>query len=145
MRLETPKASERFASKALLYTGDGGIICVTGQRGMFNLAGGGVDSGETTVQALYRELNEELGITPNDMTLPKEIGGTWAEVTTSAGETKRAMWHVHEATLLIPSQELRPSAEVTSVGIFSPEALFAHDRMSVLAKQSLALSLGLQR
>jgi 8-oxo-dGTP pyrophosphatase MutT (NUDIX family) len=133
--------SERFASKALLYTEDGDIVCVTGKRNMFNLAGGGVDPGESEIEALYRELNEELGIAPDDMTVPEDIGGTWAQVTTSAGETKRAIWHVHEATLLIPSRALQPSAEVTSVGIFSPESLLAHDRMSILAKQALALKL----
>ena len=142
MPSETPRVTERFASKALLYAEDGGIVCVTGQRDMFNLAGGGVDFGETTVEALYRELNEELGITPSDMTVPREIGGTWAEITTSRGEAKRAVWHVHEATLLIPSEELRPNAEVKRVGIFSPEMLLAHDNMSILAKQALALKLG---
>ena len=143
MPSETPRTTERFTSKALLYTNDGEIICVTGERDiMFNLAGGGIDRDETPIDALYRELNEELGITPDDMTIPREIGGTWAEVPNSKGEVKRAIWHVHEATLLIPSGALRPSAEVKRVGIFSPETLLAHDSMSILAKQALALKLG---
>lgn len=136
--------SERRASKIILHTPEDEIVFVAGKRGMLNLPGGGIDEGETSTTALYREIYEELGLKPQDIETIEELGGTWGDVTTADGEARRAVWHVHEGGLLLPLQELVPSHEITGVQLLSAEACLNHDNMSALAKRAVLLSLGMR-
>lgn len=52
---------------ALLFTREGKVlICERmGQKGSWQFPQGGVDDGESTLEALHREITEEVGISPN--------------------------------------------------------------------------------
>lgn len=144
MSFEKAPVIERQASKAILHTPENKIVFVAGKRGMLNLPGGGIDAGESSTTALYREIHEELGLEPHDIRKLEELGGTWGEVTTTSGEARRAVWHVHEGNLLIPAEGLTPSNEITGVRLLSADECLRHDNMSMLAKQAVLLSLGRQ-
>lgn len=133
---------KRRASKVLLRTDNNDIIFVAGKRGMLNLPGGGIDAGESSIDALYREIREELGLESNDIAALEEVGGTWADVTTASGKKIGALWQVHEAALLKSSGDLVASNEITAIETLSPEECLSHENMSVLAKQAVLLSMG---
>ena len=68
-------AEPRIRVSALLRWGDGILLCRHDKRGrhVWLLPGGGVHSGETLVDALRREIREEVGIDPPPLEGPIAI------------------------------------------------------------------------
>ena len=101
----------RQAAKLILETPQG-IIFPFGPSGRRNLIGGGIDGKELPVQALEREMDEELGIA-----LPPHIialGRLAGQVTSNEGAPFTADWHVfyaktraHLHELCIPGDDIR--------------------------------------
>ncbi len=58
-----PNAFYRASVKAFVYDADGKVLAVKENGDKWSLPGGGVDHGETPLEALKRELAEELGMT----------------------------------------------------------------------------------
>lgn len=87
---------------ALLYTDDNHILlAVRGDephKGMLDTLGGFVDPGETFEEALYRELEEETGITKDDVENVHYIGST-AEVYPWQGTDEQLTGAYFAATL----------------------------------------------
>ena len=137
-----PASEKRLAAKLLLRTDQNEIVFVAGKRGMLNLPGGGIDMGESSTDALYREIREELGLESNDIGALEEVGGTWADITTADGEAKRAVWHVYEAGLLKSQHDIVANSEITAVQTLSTSECLDHENMSILAKQAVLLSMG---
>lgn len=135
--MEIQSLVAREAAKGILYTPDGRIVVVAGKRGMFNLPGGGLDDNEAPETALYREVYEELGVSVNDLTDVRSIGGTWGIVTPESGISKKAVWHLFEGTLRIASEELQCSSEITAVDSLSVSEIIDHPNMSKLAQQAV--------
>ena len=62
---EPEPARPRVSSGALFSDDDGRVLLVDPTyKDFWNLPGGGVDAGETPLQACVREVREELGLTP---------------------------------------------------------------------------------
>lgn len=105
----------REAAKALLYQGDT-IALVAGHSGRLNLPGGGIDPDETPLQALYRELHEELGLQHEHLRRIEEVGVSEGVVTSRNGEKMLARWTLFEAEMLIPESELLLGDDITYFG-----------------------------
>ena len=59
----------RLTSRAILVNREGRIAVIYAQAfGLYSLPGGGVEKGETPGQALIREIAEETGCRPNNIT-----------------------------------------------------------------------------
>lgn len=57
------------AVNAVVIRGDGVLLTRRSDNGLWCLPGGLVEFGETVVEALVRELREEVNVSPNDITL----------------------------------------------------------------------------
>lgn len=142
-----PEFEVRRAAKVLLRADDEKLVFVAGRRGMFNLPGGGIDSvvtsdgvrEEAAMSALYRELQEELGIHENQVRDVEEVCGTWDIVTPERGRAKLAVWSVFMGTLDIPASELvcPGDSEITAIETMTPAECLAHPNMSKLAKHAI--------
>lgn len=137
----------RHAAKVLLWTDRQELVFVAGKRGMLNLPGGGIDTIETvdgsykesSHDALYRELHEELGLYREQLSRVAEVCGTWDTITPEFGLARRALWSVFTANLCIPARELivPPKSEITEIETMTPQNCLAHSNMSKLAKHAV--------
>ena len=102
----TPTPEARPAAKAVLYTPDNRFLMTLGGRtlaqgGRWNLPGGGIEHGERLDEALFRELQEELGpgFAPEALNFRRANGTIEGDVTGRSGSALRAQWTVFTAPL----------------------------------------------
>jgi ADP-ribose pyrophosphatase YjhB (NUDIX family) len=80
------------------------------------LPGGGVEFGETIVESMLRELDEEAGVAPSS---PPELFGFYSNHVSFPGD--------HVALFVIRDwrrlRDVKPNAEIAEAGFFSPSAL----------------------
>lgn len=115
----------RPAAKAILFVPNGEVVLAAGSRGMLNLPGGGIDwdNGETPQEAVLRELEEEIGVTVDDIDGPLRLmGEVEGPVRSSDGFGYTACWEVFRGTLR-PDAELLPANEITAIQTRRPEAI----------------------
>ncbi|MBP9827489.1 NUDIX hydrolase [Candidatus Saccharibacteria bacterium] len=63
MNPAVPQCYYRVSVKALITNQDGEVLVVNERGTGWDLPGGGLDWGEATIEALHREIEEELGCT----------------------------------------------------------------------------------
>jgi hypothetical protein len=74
------KLPYRATTKVILQEPDGSIVARKGKgKKSLDLPGGGIDPGETSIQALKREVKEETGITPKNIKHQKTVKWDWPE------------------------------------------------------------------
>lgn len=133
----------RFASKAILVDPDGRIAFAVNGRGRRNLFGGGIDPGESPLEAAKRELAEE-GVSLDSLSggLQPVHGTAEGLVSQRSGEPLWAEWTLFAGRLRHPVKALRPQSEIDSiVGHAFYEAISLRDPdISILALDALALA-----
>ena len=114
-----PNTYYRVSVKALIRDADGKLLVCKENSPNWSLPGGGVDHGEEPLEALKRELHEELGITAYS-------NAQIADVLTVYVEEKEAwlMWVVF-AVELPQDVQITPGADVTEYTFIDP-AEFKH-------------------
>lgn len=100
-----------------LIDGDGKIMLVRhGYRPGWHFPGGGVEKGETVLEALERELSEEVGVT---LHTPPTLVGPFANFRHFAGDHIL----VYVAEDWTQTRTLEPNFEIADVRRFSPTDL----------------------
>ena len=145
--ISSPKAelekalTVREAAKGLIHIeGDDRLIFVAGQSGRLNLPGGGIDYGETLDAALYREIDEELGIKPNQLVNVQPAFITSGETTSRHGTRGISRWLVYTAGIRVPSNYIfRPldNDEDLTVEILRPDDFLRCKNISRIAEKAV--------
>ena len=63
-----------FVAGGIVWNPHKGVVVVNQNNDSWSLPKGHVESGEDTLAAAIREIHEETGINPSDLTLTKEVG-----------------------------------------------------------------------
>lgn len=125
-------AEPRIRVSALLRWGDGVLLCRHDKRGrdVWLLPGGGVHSGETLVDALEREIREEVGIDPPSFEGPIALVDSIApgrSLTTKhvvhiifAGEVEGTLEHVTSSDAAVRGHRLFGLDELDGVTLHPP-------------------------
>lgn len=132
---------QRKAAKIILKDPDGKIVLVAGESNRFNLPGGSIDRSERPRGALLRELREELSIESDHLGKIKRLKQLSALVSSVEGTRYRAVWHLYEAQLKVPTRELVRGSEIGIHGAFDRQTILnqPHERVSELAKLAIEL------
>ena len=124
--------SKRTVGARCLLIKDGQVLLVKHTyTPKWYTVGGGVEPGESTLQAVLRELKEEVGATPN---LPPEIFGVYHS--TNEGRDDYIIMYVCEDFILTPVT----SPEIAEISWFSFHAL--PEDISVATKRRIDEYLG---
>jgi len=136
----------RSAAKGLITTLEGDkFLFVAGQSGRPNLPGGGLKPGETNLQALLREMAEEIAPGPEQILAgtPQEAFPLEGDTTSASGIAGHALWTVFRGRLVVPLAELYipDQSETTEILSFTREECRVHPAMSELAKRAVRLGI----
>jgi 8-oxo-dGTP pyrophosphatase MutT (NUDIX family) len=108
----------RIAAKAIIVK-EGRILLVKEQEGWWSLPGGGIDHGEQPLEALKRELSEELGVEVQSIDIEDRL--VKFDIGNVINGVPRANLY-YRAT--VTAEKLTPKAEdVTDLGWFSANEL----------------------
>jgi 8-oxo-dGTP diphosphatase len=119
---------------AVIIGADGRMLLVRKRgTGAFMLAGGKIDAGETALQALRREIGEELGCGIG--AAPEPLGRFSAPAAFEAG-------HVVEADLFAVALDgdIRPAAEIEEVAWHDPHDLHSRPLAALARTHALPLA-----
>ncbi len=108
----------------LLRNRTGGLLLVR-PAGPFHgwaILGGGMDPGETPLEAAAREVREEIGVEVGSLRLVDVVGGPDYEVTYPNGDRVAYVTAVYEGSI-VAGVPLPDGHELTDLGWFGPDAL----------------------
>lgn len=134
---------ESSAAKGLFRFADGdaeSYLFVAGRRGRMNLPGGGIDPFEESIDALRREIKEEIGAV--DLEDIHEIGEVIDIVTPQCGPPMQRRWHVFGGVIggTIDDIRLPDGSEIIDFDTFTPTECLNYQYMSRLAQRAMMLS-----
>lgn len=127
----------RQAAKLILETLQG-IIFPYGASGRRNLIGGGIDGDELPVDALEREMGEELGLAlPSHITTLGRFAG---QVTSKDGAPFTADWHVFYANTHARLHELcTPGDDIHGFETIPLTHSMQHPLVTEMSKRALSV------
>lgn len=123
----------------LVLTSPEGIVLPYGPSGRLNLPGGGMDPGELPIEALSRELDEELGLPLSELS-PVWIGEQTFVTSNSAGQMQLRNWNIFAATTEFLPDELMYGEEIQGVTALPREKLYTAKNANKSAKIATALA-----
>jgi 8-oxo-dGTP pyrophosphatase MutT (NUDIX family) len=136
----------RLAAKAVVSIDRNRYVFVAGQRGMFNLPGGGVETigtrTESYQEALDRELQQEIGIGLSALSGLVQVGPVKGLTTPADGTTRPTRWMVFRGQLEQPFDTLAIPAEseITAIAGLTLSECIEYPNMSELARQAVVLA-----
>lgn len=135
----------RRAAKGLIRTEQDTIVLVAGRRGTFNLPGGGLKEGETTLLAFLREVCEETGALPEMIQNIDPLEPVTGPITHRDGTAGWAVWTMFSARLNVPfdSLSIPPGSEITALTHMPPSEALQHPNVNPLAKKAISAVLQL--
>jgi 8-oxo-dGTP pyrophosphatase MutT (NUDIX family) len=104
--------------------------------GAYGLFGGGIEPGEDAVEAMARELEEEIGHVPGDLTLFRLV---WMPVRLGDGPVQRAALTLFSGSIaadLVPALDQREGA---GRALMPPHLLLLEPRVALSARIGIAL------
>ena len=131
-------------SKVVLREPSGNIVLVAGKSGRHNLVGGEIEPGETALDALWREMEEELGLSAQYVRNVRSIGRFMQPVVPIGRDPYKAAWRVHTGDLIAPVQEMIPGNEIQHAVAWSAEKILSPppDKVvSRLAQRAVRMSI----
>lgn len=116
-----------------------GVILPYGPSGRLNLPGGGMEPGERPLEALSRELEEEIGL-PISEIAPLWVGSRTFATTTQHGEPQMRNWNIYAATTELCASELMFGAEIQGIASLPRERAILSKDVNRSARISTALA-----
>ncbi len=116
-----------------------GIILPYGESGRLNLPGGGIRLGEMSIDALARELEEELGL-PIDEVGPRWVGEQRFHTTTRTGIPQIRHWDIFMGSTELEATDFMYGGDIRGVESLSDLQIYRDKRVNYSAKVATALS-----
>lgn len=123
----------------LVLTSPEGIVLPYGPSGRLNLPGGGMEPGELPIDALSREVDEELGIPLSELS-PVWVGERTFVTTSRFGQMQLRNWNVFAATTDFLPSEFMYGEEIQGVTALPRERLYTSKDANKSAKIATALA-----
>jgi 8-oxo-dGTP diphosphatase len=104
---EIDNALYRISAKAIITNDDKVLLVHEKDTDWWGFPGGGIDYGETIHEALIREVNEELGVRPEHVTVDNAL--FFISIGSIIDGVPRANFFYH---VTVPPAEIRPTEDV---------------------------------
>ena len=132
------------AAAKLVLRSPEGIVLPYGESGRYNLPGGGIDDGETPLDALSREIDEELGCSVSAMA-PVWLGERTFLTTDKTGEPQLRRWNIFVGHTGMKLADFHCGDDIQGVTALTPEELYSNSRVTASTKFAVALAISAAR
>ncbi len=126
------------SAKIVLYS-PGGIILPYGESGRLNLPGGGIEPGEIPIEALGREMEEEIGL-PIDEVAVRWVGKRKIRTTTKQGVASTRHWDIFRGVTEFRANDLMYGDDIRGIAELPESKLGFDSRVNPSARMAVELS-----